>query len=87
MGSEVLLDVEGDRKRTIFEKSEQCILRSREAREQMHRLGQYRLTNEQRRVQLLELFGNPEMMLLRAVEKSDQRSGVKNGDGHRGQSL
>ena len=71
-GGEVLLDVEGDRKRTIFEKSKQCILRSREAREQMHRLGQYRLTNEQRRVQLLKLFGNPAMMLLRAVGKSDR---------------
>ncbi len=38
-GGDMLLDAKGDAARTIFEQSEQCILRSREAREQMHRLG------------------------------------------------
>ena len=38
-GRDMLVDVECDCERTIFEKPEQCILRPGETREQMHRLG------------------------------------------------
>jgi hypothetical protein len=45
-GGDVLVDAERDHERTIFEKPEQCIMRPGETREQMHRLGEHRLTHE-----------------------------------------
>ena len=74
-GGDIPLDAKSDLERTILQKPEQCILRPGEAREQMHRLGQYRLTDEQQRVQLLDLLGDPAVMLFRPVEKGDQRYG------------
>ena len=70
-GGDVLVDVECEHERTIFEKPEQCIMRPGETREQMHCLGQHRLTYEKGRFQVLDPLSDPAVMLFRTVKKSD----------------
>src|SRR5262245_38265012 len=83
----MLLDPERDTKRTIVNELEDDVLCLRIAREQVHRLRQHRLANEERRLELLDALGNPIVMLLRPVEEGDERSGINDGDGHCGRSL
>ena len=82
----MLLDVECDSERTIFEQPEQRILGPRKARQEMHRLGQYRLAYEQRHVQLYDTLGHPAVIPLPPVDKSDERSGINDGGVHRDRS-
>src|SRR5262249_23644492 len=56
-------------------------------RKQVHRFGEHRLADEERRVEFVEAFCDPMVVLFRPVEKRDQRSGINDGDGHRGRSL
>ena len=68
--------------RAIPQQPKQCVLRPWEAREQIHRLREYRLADEERRVQFLDAGGSPEMMSLRPIEESDKRSGINDGLHH-----
>jgi hypothetical protein len=83
----MLLNVERDAERAIFEKPEYCLLRPGKRRKQMHRLGEHRLTHEKRRVELLDSLGYPALMTFRPVQKSEQRSRINNGGAHAGRSL
>ena len=67
----VLIDVERDPERTIFEQSEQSLLSAGKPGEQMHRFRQNRFTHEQRRLQFIDPFDDPGMMLLCTVKEGD----------------
>jgi hypothetical protein len=66
-GWDVLLNAKCNLDRTIFQKSEQRIVRPGEVAEQIHRLGQYWFTDQQRWIQLLNLGDDPPVMLFRPV--------------------
>jgi hypothetical protein len=70
-GRNVLIDAECDAERPIFEEFEQCILPFRKPCEQMHRFGHHRFADEKRRLQLLDLFNNPAVILFCPIEESD----------------
>jgi len=84
---DMLVDAERDPERAIFEKAEQRILCPREAREQMHRLGQHWFTHEKWRVQFFDPIGCPTVMPFRPVEKGNQRPRINDCGGHRDQNL
>lgn len=81
-GGNVLLDPECDPERTVFKESEQSILSSGKLGEQMHRFRQNRFTHEQRRLQFIDPFDDPGMMLFGSVEESDQWPGINDGATH-----
>ena len=81
-GGNVLIDAERDPERTIFKKPEQSILSSGEPGEQMHRFRQNRFTHEQRRLQFIDPFDDPGMMLFCPVEERDQGPGINDGATH-----
>jgi hypothetical protein len=83
-GRSVLIDAERDPERTIFKKSEQSILSAGKPGEQMHRFRQNRLTHEQWRLQFIDPFEDPGMMLLCSVEKGDQWPRINDGAAHCG---
>ena len=83
-GGNVLIDAERDPERTIFKKPEQSILSSGKPGEQMHRFRQNRLTHKQRRLQFIDPFDDPGMMLFGPVEERDQWPGINDGATHCG---
>ena len=78
----MLIEPECDPECAIFEKFEQRILRPCVTGEQIHCLGEYRLTDEKRCVEFFDALCNPSMLSFRSVEKGDQRPGINDGDGH-----
>jgi hypothetical protein len=80
----VLINAEPDPEGTIFKEFEQSILSSGKPGEQMHRLRQNWFTHEQRRLQFINLFDDPGMMLFCSVEESDQWPGINDGATHCG---
>lgn len=83
-GGGVLIDAERDPERAIFKKSEQSILPAGKPGEQMHRFRQNRFTHEQRRLQFIDPFDDPGMMLLCPVKERDQWPGINDGATHCG---
>ncbi len=81
-GGNVLIDAEPDPERTIFKKSEQSILSAGKPGEQVHRFRQNRFTHEQRRLEFIDPFDDPGMMLFCPVEESDQGSRINDGATH-----
>ena len=84
---EMLVDTKRKTQSPILDKLQQGILSFRVTGEQIHRFSEDRLTNEQGSVELLETLRDPIVKLLGAVKKSDQRSCINDGYGHRGRSL
>ncbi len=84
--TDMVIDLKRDAERAILEELKQGVLRPRVPREQVHRLREHRFTYEERRFEVLDALGDPNVVLLRPVEKSDERSRINDGGGHRGQS-
>src|SRR5579872_78906 len=84
---DMLVDPKRDVERAIFDERQHGVLCLVKAREQEHRLREHRLTDEKRRVELLDALSDPAVVTFRSIEKGDQRSGVNDGCGHCGRSL
>ena len=74
------------RKRTILEEIEKRVLCFRKACNQIECLCEDRFANQEGRLNLLDSFDGPEVMPLRSIEKSDERSGINDG-AHRVRNL
>src|ERR1700737_631024 len=83
----MLGDLERNAERPVLEQLENGVLRPRVTCKQIHRLSEHRFTDEERRIELLDALGGPAVVLFRPVEKSDERSRINDGGGHRGRSL
>ena len=84
--ADMLIDPECDAQRSMLDKLQDGNRRLWVTREQVHRFGEHRLTDEERRIELLEALRDPAVVLFRPVEKRDQRSRINDGYGHRGRS-
>ena len=80
----MFIDLERDAERAILQEFEHGVLRPRVPREQVHGLREHRFTDEERRVEFVDAFGDPAVVLLSAVEKSNKRTCINDGGGHRG---
>jgi hypothetical protein len=80
-----LRQIEANRRNALRSKSEQSILSPGKPGKQMHRLRQDRFTQEQRRLEFIDPFDDPGMMLFCPVEESDQWSRINDGATHCGQ--
>src|SRR5262245_37291249 len=83
----MFIDPECNTKRTIVDEVQDGFLRIGVTRQQVHRLREHWLANEERRVEFLYTVGNPIVVSLRPVEEGDERSGINDGGGHCGRSL
>ena len=78
----MLLDPKCKVERIILEEPEQGILRPWVTSEQIHRLREHRLTDEERRFEFLETLGDPAVVLFRAVKKGNERPCVNDNVSH-----
>ena len=80
--ADVLIDPKCQLERAILEKIEQGGLRPLRTPEQIGRLGQNRLANEQRCFQLRDAGGGPEMISFRTIESRYEGPSVNDGSHH-----
>jgi hypothetical protein len=77
--TDMLINSKGNAERTILKKLEQGVLCPRITRQQINRLREHRLTDKERRFELLDTLDNPTMVSFRPVEKGGQRPRVNDG--------